>query len=128
MKQSKWHQRRLAKYFEEHYEKYEDIAEFWPDPYENQWLFDIPERGVRIELTCHDIGTKAGLIKEQRYKMPEYTKYVRAKLKQETKGFEAIYEDYILDVIGEEGFELLRYAGFLNTCGSVGGRTLYTLD
>lgn len=56
MKSDKWYQRRLAKYFTEHYEQYEDVAEYWNDPSSNQWLFDIPELGVRIELTCNDNG------------------------------------------------------------------------
>lgn len=61
MKNEKWYQRRLAKYFTEHYEQYEDTAEYWPDPALNQWLFDIKELGMRIELTCYDDGrvTKA---------------------------------------------------------------------
>lgn len=63
MKTEKWYQRRLAKYFTEHYEQYEDTATYWPDPAINQWLFDIPELSVRIELTCTDKGE----IKEQRY-------------------------------------------------------------
>lgn len=56
MKNEKWYQRRLAKYFTEHYEQYEDTVEFWNDPAMNQWLFDIPELKARIELTCYDDG------------------------------------------------------------------------
>lgn len=54
----KWYQRRLAKYFTEHYERYDDIAEYYNDPAPNQWLFDIPikARRYRIELTCNDDG------------------------------------------------------------------------
>lgn len=60
----KWYQRRLAKYFTEHYEQYEDTAEYWNDPAPNQWLFDIPELGVRVELTCKENGE----VVEQQYK------------------------------------------------------------
>lgn len=56
MKPEKWYQRRLAKYFTEHFEQYEDTAEFWNDPAENCWLFDITELGQRIELVCRDNG------------------------------------------------------------------------
>lgn len=63
MKPEKWYQRRLAKYFTERYAQYEDSATYWPDPRINQWLFDIPELGVRIELTCTDKGE----VNEQRY-------------------------------------------------------------
>lgn len=52
----KWYQRRLVKYFTEHYSQYEDSAEYWIDPAPNQWLFDIPELKVKIELTCDEKG------------------------------------------------------------------------
>ncbi len=55
-KTEKWHQRRLARYFMEHYAQYEETAEFWMDPAPNQWLFDIRELGFRIEITCDDKG------------------------------------------------------------------------
>ena len=56
MRTEKWHQRRLAKYFTEHYEIYEDTAEFWNDPEPNQWLFDISELNIRVLLTCDEQG------------------------------------------------------------------------
>ena len=56
LKPEKWYQRRLAKYFTEHYEEYEFLAEYWNDPAPNQWLFDIPDLGIRVELTCDDKG------------------------------------------------------------------------
>lgn len=65
MKPEKWYQRRLAKYFTDYYEAYEDTAEYWNDPAINQWLFDIPELGLRIELTCSD----RGIVTEQRYRL-----------------------------------------------------------
>ena len=64
-KTEKWYQRRLAKYFSEHYEQYEEKAEFWMDPAPNQWLFDIPELGSRIEITCND----KGVVTETRYEL-----------------------------------------------------------
>lgn len=53
----KWYQRRLAKYFTEHYAKYEETAEFYPDPAINQWKFCIDDRRVVITLTCSEDGT-----------------------------------------------------------------------
>lgn len=55
-KPEKWYQRRLAKHFTEYYEKYEESAEYWPDPAPNVWLFDIRELGARVELVCSDRG------------------------------------------------------------------------
>ena len=108
----------------EHYEQYEDSAEWFSDPFVNQWLFDIPERGVRVELTCTD----KGVVKEQRYRLKQYTDKVYHALASECQGLDAIYEDYIINLIGEEGFELLRYEKILTVCGSVNGRTLYVLN
>ena len=56
MHTEKWYQRRLAKYFETCYGQYEDVAEFLPDPSDRQWLFEIPNLGLRIKLTCYDNG------------------------------------------------------------------------
>lgn len=56
----KWYQRRLAKYFEEKYGSYEDVAEFFADPDINVWLFYIPnyENGynLKVKLTCGEDG------------------------------------------------------------------------
>ena len=65
MHTKRWYQARLAKYFVDNYEPYEDAAEFYPDPADNQWLFDIPELEVRIRLTCHENGM---VMEEQRMK------------------------------------------------------------
>lgn len=62
-KPDKWYQRRLAKYFTEHYEQYEDTAKYWVDPAPNQWVFDISELGIRVELTCRD----SGKVEEMKY-------------------------------------------------------------
>lgn len=124
MRPEKWYQRRLAKYFTLNYVKYEDTAKYWPDPAVNQWLFDIPEQGVRVELTCTDEGE----VKEQRYKVKDHVDRVYLQVRRETLGLDAIYEDYIIRLVGEEGFELLREGKYLTTCGSVNGRNLYTLN
>ena len=65
MKSEKWYQRRLAKYFEDNYVEYEDTAEYWNDPAPNQWLFDIPDLRLRVELTCND----KGVVTEQKYNL-----------------------------------------------------------
>lgn len=52
----KWYQRRLAKYFTEHYSKYEDTAEYYADPAPNIWHFMILELRLRVMLVCDDSG------------------------------------------------------------------------
>lgn len=51
-----WYRNKLYKYFMVSYGEYEDTAEFLPDPSDRQWLFEIPELGIRVKLTCYDNG------------------------------------------------------------------------
>lgn len=47
------------------------------------------------------------------------------KLTKEMPNVEAIYEDKIIELIGEEGFRLLCSQGKLELCGCNYGRRLY---
>lgn len=46
---------------------------------------------------------------------------------EETKYMDAIYESYILELVGVKGLDALLSAGYLETCGVVNGRQLYVL-
>lgn len=46
---------------------------------------------------------------------------------EETKYMDAIYESYILELVGSKGLDALLSAGYLETCGVVNGRQLYVL-
>lgn len=48
-------------------------------------------------------------------------------LKEETEGLDAVYEDFIKDVIGRRGLQVLYENGRLQICGAVNGRRLYVL-
>ena len=50
----KQRQNAMERYFDEHYSPYENTGEFWHDTAMNQWVFDIPELKVRVELTCKE--------------------------------------------------------------------------
>lgn len=76
MHPEKWYQRRLAKYFTENYEHYEDEAEYFVDPAPNQWLFDLPGFGLRVELTCDENGA----VTEQRYSDGRHERWCRRRL------------------------------------------------
>ena len=65
MRSPAWYQAKLVRYFMAHYEEFEPTAEFYPDPSENQWLFYIPELGVKMKLTVHDDGR----VVESRFKI-----------------------------------------------------------
>lgn len=56
MRSETWYNHKLQKYFNEHYFKYEETAEYYVNPSINVWKFDIPEKGVRVTLTCEDNG------------------------------------------------------------------------
>lgn len=45
----------------------------------------------------------------------------------ECEGFDAIYEDYIIRLVGEEGLRILREDRLVESCGVVNGRQLYAL-
>lgn len=124
MRKEQWYQERLLEYFEDNYETYEDTIEWYVNPVINQWLFDIPELDLKVELTCDEDGE----ITEQRYTLPMDIEEIYEILKDETSFYDAVYEDSIIDIIGTAGFSLLRTAKRLTMCGSVNGRTLYTLD
>ncbi len=48
-------------------------------------------------------------------------------LKEETEGFDAIYENYIVDVIGRRGLQILFEKGMIQICGAYNGRRMYVL-
>lgn len=128
MKSEKWYMRRLSRYFEEHYADYEDEAEFFNDPNTNQWLFDIPSIGWRIEITCDDNGNVA----EERYPIEKRYRWtdpieVYNYVKKETEDLDAIYGDYIASIVGLDGLLILMEHNLVETCGMIDGRQLYTL-
>lgn len=56
-----------------------------------------------------------------------YVDYVYEILEQETEGMDAVYRDYIEHLVGKCGFEALHYHKYIESCGMVNGRELYTL-
>lgn len=40
---------------------------------------------------------------------------------------DSIYESYILELVGTQGLNALKEARYLETCGTISGRQLYTL-
>lgn len=55
------------------------------------------------------------------------TKQVYEVVKNGSLGFDAIYESYILELVGADGLEILRKNKLIETCGIVNGRQLYVL-
>lgn len=56
-----------------------------------------------------------------------YCEYCYDILKLDAKGLDAMYEDYIIHVIGVAGLTELRTNNLLEPCGVVHGRHLYAI-
>lgn len=56
-----------------------------------------------------------------------FAKHIYDILKYDSKDMDAIYEDYILHMVGTIGLFALKEYKLVETCGVVGGRQLYTL-
>lgn len=56
MRTEKFYNSRLQAYFDAHYLKHIDTAEWYTNPAINQWKCDIPELQVTILFTCDDKG------------------------------------------------------------------------
>lgn len=53
--------------------------------------------------------------------------YIYNMVKQESEGLDSIYEDYIVQLVGDIGLKLLKEDKLLETCGVINGRQLYVL-
>lgn len=56
-----------------------------------------------------------------------FAKHIYDILKYDSKGMDAIYEDYIIHMVGTVGLFALKEYKLVETCGVVGDRQLYTL-
>lgn len=55
------------------------------------------------------------------------TKQIYAIVKNECRGLDAVYEDYIINLVGLYGLLVLKGNKLLETCGVVNGRQLYAI-
>lgn len=55
------------------------------------------------------------------------TKEIYETVKNGSTGFDALYENYITELVGVDGLEILRKNRLIETCGIVNGRKLYVL-
>ena len=63
-------QNRLQKHFDANYSKFGNAIQYYPDPQNNIWMYDVDELGKTITLTCDEytgkvIETHKELIQEQ---------------------------------------------------------------
>ena len=56
-----------------------------------------------------------------------YVDYVYDIVRLDTEDMDAIYKDYIIQMVGVYGFNALYEAKLIEGCGVINGRSLYTL-
>lgn len=56
-----------------------------------------------------------------------YVDYVYDIVRLDCEGMDAIYKDYIIQMVGVYGFNALYEARLIEGCGTVNGRSLYVL-
>lgn len=90
-------------------------------------ITDDTKKEMKIERLCHDIiknylhGDKTYCIKNKRAN--EYLERVKAKYEKA----DAVYEDAIIEIVGQEGLMELRKNHLIETCGLIEGRKLYAI-
>lgn len=57
----------------------------------------------------------------------KYVDYVYDILKNESRNWDALYQDYVLELIGVIGMQALLENKLIETCGVINGRQLYVL-
>lgn len=113
-------------------------------------LFD-PEKGMAMAIAKKALGNQGKYYNEFKKWLPEekeedgktwaerirytmgaaidllYAQYAYETVKQHAVGFDSVYEDYILELVGSEGLRALKEFHFIEDCGVVNLRQLYVL-
>ena len=124
MKTEKWYSKRLHEYFMEHYGEHEYDSEWFVNPAPNKWKCYLPGPQLTITFACDDDGE----VTEYVHGMSMRPEVLYSIVEAAGRGMDALYEDFIIHLVGEEGFQVLRTHKKLCTCGSINGRNLYTLN
>lgn len=56
-----------------------------------------------------------------------YVDYIYDIVRQDVRGLDAVYKDYIIKLVGIKGFDALYEARMIESCGIINGRELYVL-
>lgn len=57
----------------------------------------------------------------------KYVDYIYKIIKNESRNWDAIYQDFILEMVGAFGMQALLENNLIESCGVVNGRQLYVL-
>lgn len=119
-----WYKERLINYFYENYSKYENESEWFINPSPNQFKGYFTKDKVIVLFTCDDDGN----VTVEKTPLTTDLDILHEIVSGCTRGMDAAYEDYLIELVGEEGFWILRKNRILEPCGSVNGRNLYTVN
>ena len=123
MRTTDWYKCKLTDYVYETYPEHVYKSEWFVNPAPNQFKGYFPELRKVITFTCDDNGK----VTEKKQLLVSDPKLLHEIMAGCFRGIDAMYEDYIIYLIGEEGFWILRRNGVLESCGSIDGRRLYTV-
>ena len=119
-----WYKEKLIDYFYENYAEYENESEWFVNPAPNQFKGYFTKEKIIVLFTCDDDGT----VTVEKTPLTMDLDILHEVVSGCTRGMDAAYEDYLIDLVGEEGFWILRKHRILEPCGSVNGRNLYTVN
>lgn len=123
MRQTDWYKCKLIDYIYEKYPEHVDKSEWFVNPAPNQFKGYFPELRKLVTFTCDDNGQ---ITEETRLLVKDLDLFHEI-VAGCSRGMDAVYEDYVLYLIGQEGFDMLRKNHILESCGSIDGRNLYTV-
>lgn len=123
MRTTDWYKCKLTDYIYEKYADHVDKSEWFVNPAPNQFKGYFPELRKLITFTCAEDGT----ITENKRILVSDPELLHEVVYGYSRGMDAVYEDYVIYLIGKEGFNILRRNGVLESCGSIDGRRLYTV-
>lgn len=118
-----WYQKKLTDYFYKHYAEYEHDSEWFVNSVPNQFKCYIPGLHSIFVFTCDENGN----VTEERVLRVLKPENLHEIVKGSTRGMDAVYEDYLVRLVGQEGFDILQKHKMLESCGSINGRNLYTV-
>lgn len=123
MLDNKIYKDRMIAYFNSYYAEYENKSEWFVDPAPNQMKGYFPEEKTIVLFTCDDEGD----VTVEKTPLTMNIDILQEVVSGCTRGMDAVYEDYLIYLVGEEGFYILRKNKLLESCGSINGRNLYTI-
>lgn len=118
-----WYKERLNDYFFDNYSEYEYDSEWFVNPAPNQFKGYFKKEKTIVLFTCDDDGN----VTVEKTPLTMDIDILEEVVIGCTRGMDAAYEDYLIELVGEEGFDILRKNHIVEPCGSINGRNLYTV-